>query len=142
MGSAALLCLIGSIVGCGDGGSHLSGTVKFKGQPVPSGTVMILPDGNAGNSGASGFATIKDGVFDTSKGGRPSKSGAVVIRIDGIDPNPPPGADPDVTATPLFTGYELKMDLPDGGAKKDIDVPDDAAKPKPQKPENAGFVNP
>jgi hypothetical protein len=135
----AILLLVGAISGCGgSSGSHVSGKVTFKGQPVPTGKIMFLPDSAAGNSGQAGFADIKDGVYDTSAvGGQGTTPGANVVRIEGIDPNPPPGAEPDVTSTILFSGYEVKMDVPESKSTKDFDVPEDAAKPKPVQGERA-----
>jgi hypothetical protein len=126
--------------GCGgSSGSHVSGKVTFKGQPVPTGKIMFLPDSSAGNSGQSGFADIKNGVYDTAAaGGQGTTPGANIVRIEGIDPTPPPGAGPDVTSTILFSGYEVKMDVPESKTTKDFDVPEDAAKPKPSRPEQPG----
>jgi len=132
-----------SLVGCGKGGSHVSGNVTFKGQPVPQGSVTILPDAKAGNSGPTGYAEIRDGVYDTAKdGGRPGTAGKVIFRVEGIDPNPPPNAGPDITTTLLLSGYEVEAELPGSASVKDIDVPAEAANRKPQPPENPGFINP
>ncbi len=124
----ALLC--GLAVGCGGStGGRVSGKVTFNGQPVPAGKVYISPDSSKGNTGPTGFADIKDGKYDTSAaGGQNATPGAVVIKVEGIDPNPPPGAEPDVTATVLFTGYEVQAELADSATVKDIEVPAEAAK--------------
>lgn len=135
----ALFLLSGLAVGCGgDQGGRVSGKVTFKGQPVPAGKVYITPDASQGNSGQSGFADIKDGAYDTSaEGGQGAVSGPVIISVEGFDPNPPPGAGPDVSATVLFTGYEKKVELPESASVHDIDVPADAANARPQQPERA-----
>ena len=113
-------------LGCGSGdtGHRLSGKVTFNGQPVPSGKVLIVPDSAKGNKGAAGYADITNGTYDTSAaGGKGVVAGAVTITVEGIDPKPPPGAEPDVTKTVLFANYEEKAELPASDSVKDIDVP-------------------
>ncbi|WP_254508693.1 hypothetical protein [Anatilimnocola floriformis] len=124
-GCAAILALLS---GCGDGAGHVSGKVTFGGKPIPAGKVLILPDGSKGNTGVSGFADIKDGVFDTKlAGGHAASPGAVTFAVEGIDLVPPPNAPPDVTTTVLFPRYEEKGELPAKTSTKDIDVPLTAA---------------
>ena len=130
-------------IGCGGGveGYAVSGKVTFKGQAVPAGKVYILPDGSKGNSGAAGFADIKDGAYDTSApGGQGAPAGAVIIAVEGIDPKPPPNAEPDVTTTVLFARYEKQVELPKSASVQDIVVPDEAANALPQQPESASVV--
>ena len=138
------LILLGSLaVGCGraEKGYPVSGKVTFKGQAVPAGKVYILPDGSKGNSGAAGFADIKNGAYDTSApGGRGAAPGAVIIAVEGIDPNRPPNADPDVTTTVLFARYEMKAELPQSASVQNIDVPAEAANGPPQPEESPGVV--
>jgi len=132
----SLACLLCLLVGCGgDGTNRVSGKITFKGQPVPAGTIHFIPDGKKGNKGATGYAVIKDGAYDTSaRGGRGSVSGPVIIAVEGIDPSgPPPKAAPDVTTTVLFPWYELPFDMPASATTKNIDVPAEAAK-GPKKP--------
>jgi hypothetical protein len=144
--ACGLVLMLASCLSLGCGGSsgvHVKGKVTFKGQPVPGGKVYISPDSTQGGSGATGFADIKDGYFDTSAaGGRGTTAGPVVFAVEGVDPNPPPGADPDVTTTILFARYEMKGTIPESGGTQDIDVPEDAAKGPPSKPEGAGLVTP
>lgn len=138
-----LVALLSVVLGCGEGGTHVSGKVTFQGKPVPQGKVYILPDSSAGNSGAAGYADIKDGMYDTSaEGGHAATPGAVVLKVEGIDPTPPPNAEPDVTTTVLFTGYEKKIQLPAEASVQDIDVPAEAAKGPVSQPEGAGRVTP
>jgi hypothetical protein len=124
-----LVLLGGLVVGCGsDKAGRVTGKVTFKGQPVPAGKVYITPDASKGNSGQAGFASIKNGTYDTSaEGGQGAVSGAVIIAVEGIDPNPPPGAGPDVTTTVLFSGYTKPVELQHGASVQDIDVPAEAA---------------
>lgn len=131
--------LLGPAGGCGGGsGNRVSGKVTFKGQPVPAGKVYFAPDTSKGNSGATGYADIKDGAYDTSATeGQGAPTGAVIISVDGFDPTPPPGADPEVTMTKLFTGYQKAVELPAGGSVQDIDVPAEAANQPAQSGERA-----
>jgi hypothetical protein len=120
--------LVTFCVGCGSGGYRVSGNVKFKGQPVPSGKIYFHPDTAKGNSGATGYADIRNGQYDTSRGGRNAPGGPMIIALQGIDPSKPPeGAESDVTATVLFPHYEITVELPRATSTKDIDVPEAAA---------------
>lgn len=134
LAQTALVLAAGLAIGCtGESGGRVSGKVTFKGQPVPAGKVYIEPDSSKGNSGQTGFADIKDGQYDTSaEGGQGAVSGAIIIAVEGIDPNPPPGAGPDVSATVLFPRYEKRVELPAGATVQDIDVPAEAANPPQQ----------
>jgi hypothetical protein len=120
----------------------VSGKVTFKGQPVPAGKIYLTPDSSKGNTGVAGYADIKDGAYDTSAaGGRGAPAGAVIISVDGFDPTPPPGADPEVTMTKLFTGYQKSVELPAGGSVQDIDVPVEAAN-GPKQPAAKPIISP
>jgi len=130
--SVLLLCC----VGCGNDGYRVSGKINFKSAPVPAGKIYFMPDETKGNKGSTGFADIKNGVYDTgAPGGRGAPAGAVIVAIEGIDPSkPPPKADSEVTATVLFPRYEVAAELPSSSSTKDFDVPDSAAKgPTPTK---------
>jgi len=141
--AGSTLVVLGCLaMGCGgDSGGHVSGKVTFKGQPVPAGKVYISPDASKGNSGQTGYANITNGSYNTAAaGGQAPPTGAVVIAVEGIDPNPPPGADPDVTTTVLFARYEKKVELPASASVQDIEVPPEAANLPPQVPENTVVV--
>jgi hypothetical protein len=110
---------------------------------VPAGKIYFMPDGAKGNKGATGFADVKDGQFDTNLKGRGSPGGPVVIAIEGIDPSkPPPKANSEITATVLFPRYELEAELPTAASIKDIEVPESAAKGPTSSKKEAGFVSP
>ncbi len=130
-------------IGCGKEGNRISGAITFDGQPVPAGKIYFTPDTSKGNSGAAGYADIIDGKYDTSlPGGRGASSGAMVVAIEGIDPNTrPPGADEDVTVTVLFPRYETNADISGGATVEDFAVPPEAAKgPKQAAGEN--YISP
>jgi hypothetical protein len=137
--------LVAALVGCGGTpGNRVSGTVTFDGRPVPAGKVYFKPDAEAGGAGATGFADIVAGRYDTGlSGARNVGTGPMVVMVEGIDPQAGPGAggdSPDVTARLLFQGYELRADVPAGAFTLDIAVPPEAAAgaAKPA----AGFISP
>ncbi len=139
----AAVLLASLALGCGGGGGNrVSGTVTFKGQPVPAGKVYFLPDGSKNNSGATGYADIKDGKYDTADGGKGAVAGPVIIAVEGIDPNPPAKAESsDITTRVLFARYELEAVLPDSSSTKDITVPAEAAK-GPKQPKVSKIIIP
>lgn len=127
----SFLLLTLCMVGCGGGGAsdvtryQVSGTATFKGQPIPSGMVYFEPDSVEGNKGPPGFAPIKDGQFDTSRGGKGTVGGAHVIRVEGYD-----GA---TTADqpygkPIFGVHSFPENLPKEAKTLNIEVPEDAIK--------------
>lgn len=126
--------------GCGGDSTHrVSGTVTFKGQPVPAGKIYFMPDGLKGNSGPTGYATIRDGKYDTSaEGGRGAGKGPMIVAIEGSDPSAEGKKEKgdtsgEVTIKTLFPRYETATDLPGSDTEKNFDVPADAGSGKPQK---------
>jgi hypothetical protein len=84
---AAFASAILTITGCGGdklGRHSVSGTITFKGQPVPKGFVRLIPDASKGTKGPGGGAPIVNGKFHApaSKG---VVAGAYLIEIDGLD---------------------------------------------------------
>jgi len=114
-------------------GYRVSGKVTFNGAPVPAGKIYFNPDGSQGNSGASGYATIKDGQYDTAaEGGRPHAGGPMVVGIEGFDPSAKGeqaagDTSGEETVKMLFPNYETKVDLPKETSTQDFDVPAEAA---------------
>ena len=114
---------LGLLAGCGDSDGQkrhkVSGGVKFDGQPIGYGEVLITPDGAKKNSGAQGFAVIRDGKYDTSAaGGKGYGGGPAVVRVTGFDHE----------GGKLLCEQEFQVDLPSGDATHDIDVPKEAKK--------------
>ena len=131
-----LLLACALVAGCGSKGASVSGTVTFDGKPVPFGKIYFNPDKSKGNSGAPGYADIRDGSFDTSsRGGQACSPGAVKVRIEGFEEIPPKG---EVTAKALFPAYETTLDLPAGSSSHKFDVPASAAKQQPPKTATPG----
>lgn len=100
---------------CGCGGKepanvvHVSGTVNYRGKPIPVGMIVFEPDPAKGNSGPQGHADIKDGKFDTRLSKKGAAVGAQIVRITGGD-----GVNPEAF-TPfgnlLFDEYVVRMEL-------------------------------
>lgn len=131
-------------IGCGGRGEQqISGKITFAGQPVPAGKIYFAPDSTKGNSGASGWAIIVDGAFDTkTEGGRGLSPGANRLTIEGIDPNAPPPKGPgaeDVKVGLLFAGYQMQVDIGKGQKTLDIDVPKSAAGVPKSRPESGAM---
>ena len=130
MHRVVILCVLAVLLflsGCSGQSSNrydLSGTVTFKGKPVPTGLVVINPDLSKGNDGPQGVAEIHDGKFDTRLLEQGAPSGAVVLMIDGFDGI---AQGESTSGRPLFTGYKLSLDLPKESSEQKIEVPDSAA---------------
>ena len=82
---------------------------------------MFEPDTNAGNSGGSGFAKIKDGHYDTRiLDGRGTVGGPHVVRIYGTDGVPHGEL---LNGIPICQEHTMTADLPKGNGTKDFEVP-------------------
>ena len=118
------LSALAALSGCAESEQkryRVSGKVTFDGKPIPHGEVLITPDGSRQNSGAQGIATIRDGRFDTSAGdGKGYGGGPAVVRVTGFDRE----------GGKLLCEEELRVDLPQGDAERDLDVPKTKDKPK------------
>jgi hypothetical protein len=94
----------------------VSGTVTFRGEPVPAGTIAFEPDTRQGNRGPAGYADIVNGRFRTHIG---AVSGPHLVRINGVSG---PAVD-ETKDTALFREYTTTCDLPKGAATLHFDVP-------------------
>jgi len=90
-----LSVLVSGLAGCGStNGLNLGkvhGKVTFKGEPVPFGQIMFMPDSGKGTNGPPAMGSIsKDGSYSLST--EESGDGAVVgvhkVSITGLDPKP------------------------------------------------------
>jgi hypothetical protein len=119
-----------ALIGCGGNSepkrNRVSGKVTYDGKPVVFGDVVISPDGAKKNSGAQGFANIRDGQYDTgAEGGRGYGGGPAVLHVTAFDKS---------GGKILFEG-EFQVTLPDGDATHDIDIPKGKGKEKQKSPE-------
>ncbi len=118
----ALACPI-TLSGCGSGGPpryELSGSVTYGGQPIPAGSVTLIPDGTAGNSGPAASIQIENGAFDSHKQKTGHVGGPHVVRITALDGVV---SDEFPNGVPLFPDYEIKVDLPKEDGTQNFDVP-------------------
>jgi hypothetical protein len=114
---------MGLVAGCSKGGlktAQLSGTVTFKGKPVPAGYIQFQ-----GSLGEVRVVQIKDGVYDSAQEKAPGIfAGPTAIRIAGFDGKKVKGFS---QGKQIFNPYELKDEIPVGTSTKDFTVPASAA---------------
>lgn len=97
--------------GCSSGDRNLevSGTVTFKGTPVPMGTILFEPDAAKGNKGRGVMAEIKDGAY-RSRPGQGVVGGPHVVRIVGFDGKGDARGE-SMRGSPLFSEQVRHVDL-------------------------------
>ncbi|MCH5377175.1 MAG: hypothetical protein JJ992_24700 [Planctomycetes bacterium] len=121
------------LVGCGPSGPrryNLSGNVTYGGQPIPAGSITLIPDVTQDNSGPAASMTIENGKFDSSDDGIGHVGGPHLVRITALDGQV---SDEFPKGLPMFPPYETKVDLPKENSTQDFDVPKEWA-PPPQAP--------
>jgi hypothetical protein len=114
-------------VGC-DGGpklAQLSGTVTFKGQPVPAGYITFTPPSGGGTVRV---VQVKDGKFDTAemvgdeKGVHPGPNAVRIAGFDGVK----------VKfwgqGKQIFNPVDQEFNVPAGASKTEFVVPESAGK--------------
>lgn len=103
---------------------HLSGTVTFKGQPVPAGWISFTPDVGGGASGPVKVFQIKDGVYDSSKEDQPGLfPGGYQVRIAGFDGKKIPLYG---QGKQIFNPVDEKFTVPAETTTKDWVIPESA----------------
>ncbi len=124
--SASILVVLALFIcGCAEKGPkryRIHGTVTYKGEPVPIGTIMYEPDSSKDNSGPAGSAAIKDGKFDSDLDGKGFSGGPQRITIQGFD-----GKNPDPEFSPYGNTlgddlYVKSFDLPHEDVELDIEM--------------------
>lgn len=115
------------LVGCGPGKpalTEISGTVTFKGKPIPAGDVSFTPDASIAG-GQLRMYMVKEGKFnseDTPENGL--LPGKYKVRINGYDGVQIPMY---FSGKQIFNAIEQTMDIEPGGKiTKDFVVPDTA----------------
>src|SRR5688572_24405376 len=122
LGGAAVLALA---AGCSSEPpmAQVSGTVTFKGEPVPAGWISFTPDAD---KGTVRVCQIKDGVYDSSKEGQPGVyPGKNLVKIAGFDGKKVPlwGQ-----GKQIFNPIDDTFDVPAGTSTKDWVIPESAGK--------------
>lgn len=116
-----LLVCASAIAGCdkGSNSAEVDGEVNFDGKPLASGRIYFNPDYTKGPDGPQGYAEIKDGKFDTRKGGKAAFGGPTIVVIQASE----------------IREFQQAMELPKSPSKQNFDVPASAAKDAPKAPE-------
>jgi hypothetical protein len=126
LGAALLTALL---AGCsGSGPYDVSGTVTFRGKPVPIGLVVIEPDASQGNTGTQTQGLIQDGNYRTLSG-LGAIAGPVVVTVNANDGDPKPMWP---HGKLLFRTYQFKAELPHHSSTLNIEVPEDHALSEPK----------
>ncbi len=121
-----LICLL-AFAGCSSKPkpAQLSGTVTFKGQPVPAGFVSFTPDVENGGKGQLRVFQIKDGAYDSAKE-TPSgiNPGGYYVRIGGFDGVRIPRYG---QGKQIFNEVtDIYVTVPEGTTTKDFVIPESA----------------
>ena len=114
-------------VGCGESGPKLvpiSGTVTFKGAPVPAGYISFTPPPGGG---AVRVIQIKDGKYDSAEmvGGKGVHPGNNTVLVAGFDGKVVKFYG---QGKQLFNPVTEEITVPDGPSTKAIVIPDAAGK--------------
>jgi hypothetical protein len=124
--SLAGLVALAMLSGCNRSTTFdVSGTVTFKGKPVPIGLVVIEPDAEKGNRGTQTQGLIKEGQFRTLSG-YGAIAGPVLITVNANDGVPTPMAE---KGKLLFRTYQYRTELPRTSSTLNIEVPAEQAFP-------------
>jgi hypothetical protein len=116
----ALASLSLLLIGCGDSVRYynLSGTVMYKGQPLPAGQIFFTADYTKGNDGMQGMAIIQDGKYDTRIYKKGVLGGPYKIKIDCYDGKP----GNELPLGKLLGNAEFARDFPKSDSVQDFDV--------------------
>jgi hypothetical protein len=115
------------LIGCSESGPpryDVSGTVTYKGQPVPVGSIIFQPDPAGNNEGPYGSATIKDGKFDTRNGGEPTTGGSQIVLVEAFD-GKVKNAEYAPYGQSIGGGYQKRHELPQAHATLNIELTED-----------------
>ncbi len=105
--AALSLAFLLASAGCGPGTATLIGTVKYKGEPLPSGTVIVH-----GSNGQTATGTIEDGAYRVDK----VPTGDVKISVQVASPGSIASGGGGVPGMPAGVGPAAGKDAFKGGA--------------------------
>ena len=123
---ATIFCLL-LLAGCGRASGparyEISGKVTYAGQPVPTGSILFVPDKSKGNDGPGVSADIQEGFFRT----RP-KDGTIggphIANIHGFDGKSyKVGPLNNPLGRPFFSNIQIAVDLPKQASTHDFVIP-------------------
>jgi hypothetical protein len=121
--SVLLLLLV--MVGCDSKPklTEISGTVTFKGQPIPAGDVSFTPEVSV-TGGQLQMYMVKDGKYDSAQTpGTGLLPGKYKVRINGYDGKQIPNY---FSGKQIFNAVEEQIEITAGKMTKDFVVPDAA----------------
>ncbi|NMC19923.1 MAG: hypothetical protein GYA33_05820 [Thermogutta sp.] len=124
---AALGILLVLSQGCGKNdprNNAIFGTITYRGEPVPAGSITFIPDASQGNSGPAVTISFENGRYDSRAAGVGHIGGPHKIRITGLT-GKDSGDEYFPQGTLLFPDYETSADLPKGPSERDFTIPDD-----------------
>ena len=101
---------------------RVSGRATFDGKDLPAGRIYFEPDSSRGNSGASGYAEIVEGRFDTNKNGKGSIGGPMIVRVNGHE-KPKSLNDESSPARTYVRDYEERVELPKSATEWNVAIP-------------------
>ncbi len=109
------------IIGCSNGINRfeVSGTVTWKGEPVPAGEVLFEPDPDAQHDGPQARAAIENGRFRTPPG-EGVVGGPHIVIVLGFDGQAIPES---TIGRQIFPASESKHDFPMKAVVLDLNVP-------------------
>ncbi len=103
--------------------TEISGTVTFKGQPIPAGDVSFTPEVSVAG-GQLQMYMVKDGKYDsTQTPGMGLLPGKYKVRINGYDGKQIPNF---YSGKQIFNAVEEEIEITAGKMTKDFVVPDAA----------------
>ena len=103
--------------------AQMSGTVTFKGEPVPAGWISFTPEAG---KGLVKVCQIKNGTYDSSKEGEPGiNPGKNLVRIAGFDGHKIPMWG---QGKQIFNPVDMTFEVPSGTSNKNFEIPESAGK--------------
>jgi len=100
---------------------RVTGRVTYDGKDLPAGIIYFEPDSARGNLGATGYATIVDGRFDTAVKGKGAIGGAMLVRVNGHEkPANPHDESPGII---LVQDHVEQADFPQAAVEWNVAVP-------------------
>lgn len=119
----SMILVVAFSIGCKPGPkiAQISGTVTFKGEPVPAGYITFTPDVAAGTLGQVVGFQIANGKYDSTTNVPPGLApGTYKIRIGGFDGKKIPMWG---QGKQIFNPIEDECKVPEGSSTKDFEVP-------------------
>ncbi|GAA4424622.1 hypothetical protein [Bremerella cremea] len=119
--SLLVAATVTALTGCSQKPSDaypVSGTVLFKGRPLPRGILQMRPDSSRGNSGPAIMFDVVQGKYETTSIEQNyHRGGAYKVTIHGFDGIPQPGKEMPLGER-IFSDYSTSVMLPNEAASE------------------------